>query len=518
MAANPPRVTLLMTVRERYGLTLASIQNVLAHTPVPHRFVFAHGSLPRWIDEGVAELERAGRLERRRFPGEPWPHQLRKAVIDEIDTEYVAFIDNDIAVSPGWIERLIECADATGAGAVGPLYLWGDGVHPPKIHMAGGRLRETAVEGGRVLEEEHRHLDADPATVTLSRAPCDTLEFHCMMLPTALAKDAMFDDRIVCVHEHIDVALTLRNRGRPVYLEPAASITYLAYVSCSLEDVGLLRHRWDLDAMESSIAAFGAKWNVVTDDRSFGGLRDYVKDLRTRNDPVKPGTPPGTLEGTMTRADLPQTPAALVDLAAGHGYDARELGFLRRGLHLASALFDGGYRPCGRAFVQHGIGTAGVLVRYRMSIDIVLEGLLHAAYTHRRMPTAAIRDALVAIHPQVEQRVKDYAQRARIRRSNPVERASPREAEVAAIGAANEIDMRLGGEYDHSGKPDEIGPAEYEYFAAVLRLLGASGMAETLKTALATRQPVAPELQTRIHESYRLGPGHRPVKMAGGPL
>ena len=513
-----PRVTLLMTVRERYGLTLQSIRNVLDNTPIPHRFLFAHGDLPRWLDEGLAALEHEGRIERRRFPGEPWPQQLRKALAPELDTEYVAYIDNDISVSPGWIERLLECADATGAGAVGPLYLWGDGVNPPKVHMAGGWLRETVADGAKVLEEEHRHLDADPNSVQLKRGACDTLEFHCMVVPTALARDRLFDDAIVCVHEHIDVALTLRERNKPVVLEPGAQVTYLAYVTPNLEDIAMLRHRWDLGAMESSIAAFGAKWGVATDDRSFGGVRDYVKNLRTQHDPIKPGTAPEVLATPMTREELPQTPAALLDLALKYGYDTRELGFLMRGSQLAASLFDGGYRPCGRAFVQHAIGIAGVLVRFRLSIDIVMEGLLHAAYTHRRMPGTMIRDALVAIHPQVEVRARAFAQRGKMQRAAAIEQATPREAEIVAIEAANEIDMRFSGEYDYSGRPADLAPAEVERASAVLRMLGVPGMAQTLATAVATRRAVPLELQTRIHESYRLGPGNKPVRMAGGPL
>ena len=513
-----PRVTLMMTVRERYGLTLQSIRNVIEHTPIPHRFVFAHGELPAWLDEGLAVLEREGRIERRRFPGEPWPQQLRKALAPELDTEYVAYIDNDITVSPGWIEKLLECAEATGAGAVGPLYLWGDGVNPAKVHMAGGRLRETAGEGGKVLEEEHRHLDEDPGSLALARGPCDTLEFHCMVLPSALARDGLFDDRIVCVHEHIDVALTLRERGKPVIFEPAAQVTYLAYVTPNLEDIAMLRHRWDFAAMESSIAAFGSKWGVATDDRSFGGLRDYVKDLRTRSDPVKPGSSPEVLATPMKRGELPQTPAALLDLARMYGYDAREQLLLRRASQLAASLFDGGYRPCGRAFVQHGLGIAGVLVRFRLSLDIVVEGLLHAAYTHRRMPSATIRDALVAIHPQVEIRARAFALRGQMQRAAAIEQATPREAEIVAIEAANEIEMRFSGEYDYSGRPGDMAPAECERSSAVLRMLGLPGMAETLLAAVATRRAVPPDLQSGIHESYRLGPGNKPVRMAGGPV
>ena len=517
-----PRVTLLMTVRERHGLTLASIENILANTAIPHRFIFAHGELPPWLEEGVGALARAGRIEPRRFAGNLWPQQLRKALVGEVDTDYVAFVDNDILVSPGWLERLVACADETGAGAVGPVYLWGDGRTPPKIHMAGGRLREERTRrGALVMEEEHAHMNQDPLKVIpgLARGPCDTLEFHCMLMPTAIARDpAIFDDDITCVHEHIDVCLTLRSRGLARMLEPASQVTYLAFAPTTLEDVPLLRWRWGRDPMEASIAAFSRKWGVEPDDRSFGGVRSYTEDMRARNDPLRAEATLAGAEVPMTAAELPQSRSQLIDLATARGYPARELGFLNRACDLATMLMDGGYRPCGRPFVQHLFGTAGVLARYDFTIDVVIEGLLHAAYTHRRFPPGAIQKALADIHPNVELRVRDNTQRRGLPRGEEPLRTVPRDAELMAIAAANEIDMRLAREYDHSGRPDEIDASMAARLAAVLEVVGVAGMAATLRSAIASRQPVAPELQTRMHVSYRFGPGNQRVTMASPPL
>src|SRR5205814_3563034 len=105
--------TVVMTVRERHVLTLVAIENLLANTAMPHRFVFAHGPLPGWLEPGIAALARAGRIESRRFEDNVWPQHARKAVIGEVDTDYVVFVDNDIVVSAGWLERLVECADET---------------------------------------------------------------------------------------------------------------------------------------------------------------------------------------------------------------------------------------------------------------------------------------------------------------------------------------------------------------------------------------------------------------------
>lgn len=511
-----PRVTLVMTVRERHRLTMVAIESILANTAVAFRFVFAHGELPDWLGTAVAELAEAGRLESRRFEGRPWPQQLRESLIDEIETEYTVFIDNDVLVSEGWLERLVECADETGAGAVGPLYLWGDGVAPPKVHMAGGMLNAYQIDGGRVLVEEHRNIDADPKRIARlpKRGPCDFLEFHCMLVRTKLAREARaLDGAIACVHEHIDVALALRRKGARVYLEPAAQVTYLAFVPYVLEDLALLRGRWNSAATEASIAAFCSKWNVIPDDRSFGGVRGYVEDMRARNDPIRVDTQGADHALPMSAGDLPQTRAQLMDLARARGYGPNSLTLMSRGCDLAATLADGGFRPCGRPFVAHLIGTAGVLVRYDFCTEVVIAGLLHAAYTHRRLAAVTVQGMLAGLLPEAETRVREYTQRAG-RKTQPAAASLLRDVEIAAIEAANEIDMRLSGEYDYSGRPGEIGSVQVARLAEILQLLGIRGMAGTLESALVTSRNVPRELVTGINVSYRIGAGNARVAMA----
>ena len=444
-----------MTVRERHRLTLRSIEDILARTTIPFRLILAHGGLPAWLELGLQPLAQAGRIELRHFEGLHWPQHLRQAVIGEVDTQYVAFIDNDILVSPGWLEHLIACADETGAGVVGPVYLWGDGNAPPKIHMAGGTLKERQAEDGRVMSEVHGHIDADPAAIlpTLARAPCDFVEFHCLLMPTALAQDGVMDADIVGVHEHVDVSLGARKRGFATWLEPAALVTYLAHAPQILEDLPTMRARWDGAACEASIAAFCRKWDVLPDNRSFGGVRGYVAELRWQNDPLRPGARSEDLGQAMAREELPQTRAAVIDLAMARGYGASEVALLGRACTAAAMLFDGGYRPCGRPFVNHALGTAGVLLRYDFCIEAVAEGLMHAAYTHRRLPGPTVQAMLTNLHAMLELRVREYTQRRAKRSSLAPAMCSLREAEMAAIEAANEIDMRLSGEYDYSGRP-----------------------------------------------------------------
>ena len=480
-----PRVTLVMTVRERHRLTLVAIESILANTSLPLRLVFAHGGVPGWLATALAGLERAGRLEVRHFPGLHWPQQLRRAVAGDIDTEYVVFIDNDVLASRGWLERLVECADQTGAGSVGPLYLWGDGVSPPRVHMAGGVLHEVPDERGRHLVEEHRHMNADPARLALRRGPCDYLEFHCMLVRTELARrEGVLDDAIACVHEHIHVALALRALGYATWLEPAAQVNYLADAPQVLEDLAVLRHRWNAEATEASIAAFCRNWGVLPEDQSFGGVRGYVRDLRARNDPVRPDARIADHGTPLARDELPQEPAQLLELARARGYDAGSLALLARACEVAAALTDGRQRRDGRAFLQHVVGTAGVLARYDFCIDVLLAALLHAAYTHRRLPAVAVQGMLAGIHPDLDARVREYTARASMRRAPAASQCGIREASLAAMESANEIDMRLSGEYQRSGRPAEVTPEAAARHGEILRLLGVDGMAASLDAAL----------------------------------
>src|SRR5690349_15945772 len=70
-------------------------------------------------------------------------------------------------------------------------------------------------------------------------------------------------------------------------------------------------------------------------------------------------------------ASYPQTNLQLFALLRRSGRAAGDLARLRDAYELAMHLFAGRYRPDGKTFIAHLVGTAG----------IVAAGLLHAAYT-----------------------------------------------------------------------------------------------------------------------------------------
>jgi hypothetical protein len=523
------RVTIVMTARERHSLAEAAIASVLCETARPYRFIYVDVGSPAWLRASLATLAGQRQLDVITVDEPLSPQQARLVVAGSIDSEYVVFIDNDVQVEAGWLDALVACADETGAGIVGPLYLWGDNVGPSTIHMAGGQLREMTTTTGRVLEERHLLADADPGRVTaqLSRRRCDFVEFHCMLVRTSLLRDGVLDASLQCVHEHIDASLSAKSRGLATWLEPAARVTYLARADYMLDELAFFRERWSLERADADIEAFCAKWQVANDDRSFGAVRTFVRKHVAEVDPVRPSTRSRPDHADpMTAAELAQTRSALLDLADARGYDTHELAMMSNAYHVATVLHDGGYRPCGRPFINHVVGTASVLVRYGFQASTVTAGLLHAAYTHCPPHQRGIEAGLDAVcaavggrNSAVERRVREYTLRDASGAGEPiqVETLSIIEAEVLAIAAANEIDMHLSGEFRYCGRTDALPAAMLAAIEPIAETLGVIGLQRSLMSALHNASIGPRTLLSPVQYSYRIGPDKRTAVPMANP-
>ena len=517
------RVTIVMTARERHSLAEHAIESVVAKTPRPYRFIYVDVDSPPWLREVLAARAPSWNLEIARIDEPLWPQQARVRMTETIRTEYTVFIDNDVEVERGWLESLVACADATGAGIVGPLYLAGDGVQPARIHMAGGRLQESGSPEARVLDEAHVLVNEDPARVAeqLSRKPCDFVEYHCMLMRTELLRANVVDPDIRCVHEHIDSSFSARRLGYATWLEPSARITYLAHHDYLLDELHFFRNRWTQQEADASIAAFCRKWNVIDDARSFAGVRRFLVDHVSQVDPIRPALcHHPEHKGEMSARELRQTRSQLLDLARERGYTRNELATIANAYHLAHILVDGGYRPCGRPFINHLAGTAGVLVRYGFRCEVVAAGLLHSAYTHCPPHAAGVREATKAVcaalggrGSPLERRVRRYTLRdtagASAVAAADCSTLSLPEAETLAVVAANELDMHLSGEIRYTGRTDLLDASAMEPIAHVCDVLGVSGLYHTLRREQAQAASVPREFMATMRFSYRIGQDRR---------
>ncbi len=494
-ANHDSRVTIVMTIRERYSLTIQTLKSILSNTPPIFRLIFVDCHSPVWIREQLETLARQYGMELVCTEEFLWPNQARIKVLDRISSEYTVFIDNDVQVEPGWLEKLVACADETGAGIVGPLYLWGDGKSTPTIHMAGGRLIIYPDVGsdGLVMDEEHQLVNCRLEDVhgQLFRKPSDFAEYHCMLVRTRLLQEhGLLDDEICCVHEHIDAALAAKRLGYSTYIEPASRVNFLQFADFLLGDIPLLRLRWSREASEQSIRHFANKWGVCDDRRSFGGVRSFLDTHVSHIDPLRANIPPRQeLTTAMRKEELQQTRSGLLDMAIERGYQAAEIALLSDAYFIAQAFVTGGYRSCGRPFINHLSGTASVLLRYDFRIEVVVAGLLHAAYTHcpahpegKQAASDYVCSKLGGERNMVERLVRGYAlKRMKSSRHHivvmDVGRLTVFEAEVEMIALANEIEMYLSGETRYSAsRNDEMTPVQLDLADKICGIIGVSGM------------------------------------------
>jgi hypothetical protein len=159
----------------------------------------------------------------------------------------------------------------------------------------------------------------------------------------------------------------------------------------------------------------------------------------------------------------------------------------------ALRLSNGGYRPCGRPFINHLVGTASVLVHYGFEARLVQAALLHAAYTYaphfdggpqKTVDTVARR--LGGLGSGLERAVRAYTVRSTrwqqlSELSNWQDVATMSDVDTAILALANDIDMNLSGEMRTTGRTDSGDGAALSKVHDICQILGVPGMAGTAR-------------------------------------
>jgi hypothetical protein len=495
-----PAVTIVMSFRERWGLTLQSIESIASHTSAPFELWLLDSGMPQALRQALDEAGQAIQFKVIDIGPDAWPNHGRAQVAPEIATPYAVFIDNDVLVESGWLDHLVACAEETGAGIVGPLYLWGSDGTAHQIHMAGGNLVIEEEAGRKVMRESHRHFKVPLADVesSLVREPCGFAEYHCMLMRREVfASPDVFDPDIVALHDHIHASLIAKGLGFDTWLEPKARVNYLAFAPWDLGSLPRFRQRWSQEAGERSLQKFMARWQVIDDDRSMGGVRSFLRSHLNHVDPLDARPLASATRGTeMQAGDLQQTLAGVLALAQRGGYSMRDATVLGQGVMLAMRLSHGMYRPCGRPFLNHLIGTASVLLFYGFSIRMVLAGLLHSAFSHGASPATRAADEAIrklfeqlgSVGPRVAGMVERYDQRESTYKEFLGKLTSAGDlnlqlSETLLLEAANDIDMHLSLEVAATARTDVAKGPVLDWALASCEAVGVPAMARSVRQA-----------------------------------
>ncbi|TAE69716.1 MULTISPECIES: glycosyltransferase [unclassified Microcoleus] len=270
-----PKVTIVVSPRERFSYSRESLESLYEHTETPFSLIYVDGNSPSMIQQYLELQAKEKGFQLLRTETYLAPNEARNLALDRVETEYVLFIDNDVVVTPGWLDRLLECATETKASVVCPLTCIGNPLHET-IHLAGGEARivleqkpgKTKVK--RKVHEKHHFVNRPVAEVReqLHRSQCEFAEFHCMLVRTEIfTRIGKLDEALLSTREHIDFCMSVTNAGGTIYCETDSVVTYVPG-PLQWSDFSFFMLRWS-DAWEvASLEHFRTKWNL-TEDKYF---------------------------------------------------------------------------------------------------------------------------------------------------------------------------------------------------------------------------------------------------------
>jgi GT2 family glycosyltransferase len=265
------RVTLVVVPRERFSGSRDSLESIIRETDESFELVYVDGGSPTRIRRYLASQAAKAGFRLIRADRYLSPNEARNIGLREVRTEYVVFIDNDVVVAPGWLRKLVECADETGAAVVGPLTCIGKPEHEV-IHLAGGEVEilETSDNGGSRAVKERMYFPGrrvESVRSELTRSQCRLAEFHCVLVRRSLLDEiGPFDEAMLNTREHLDFSLEVMKTGGTIYFEPDSLVTYVPGPPFKLTDIPYYMLRWS-DAWEvKSLERFRDKWNLDEDD------------------------------------------------------------------------------------------------------------------------------------------------------------------------------------------------------------------------------------------------------------
>lgn len=272
--ATNPRVTIIVVPRERFSCAPESLESIYQHTTVPFNLVYVDGGSPARIQRYLQTQAREKGFHLLRTDSYLSPNRARNLGLLEASSEYVVFVDNDVIVSPRWLETLLECAEDTGAAVVGPLTCQHKPVHE-KVHCAGG---ESGVEIKHENGQETRHIiekiysqgrSVSSLRAELKRQQTGLAEFHCMLVRASILDETgPLDEQLLNTKEHVDFCMLVTQAGGSVWFEPESIVTYVPGPPSNLSDLSFYMLRWSNEWELASLRRLRDKWNL-TEDKYF---------------------------------------------------------------------------------------------------------------------------------------------------------------------------------------------------------------------------------------------------------
>lgn len=274
---NKFKVTIIVVPRERFSYTQQSLDSIYQNTSLPFKLIYVDVNSPPQIKRYLKIQAREKKFQLIRVDRFLTPNQARNLALKTVDTEYVLFIDNDVLVKPGWLEKLVDCADRTKAWIVGPLCLEGDDF--AKVHMAGGSyvFKPRGSERWMIMRRPCFRTSLSKVRTEFRRQATQAIEFHCVLVRRQFFEETgLLDEQIMGMGQEDDLCLTALESGKQIYFEPSSVITYVPPQTLMWSEMPFFYMRWNRAWCEASINRMREKWNLAEDAPVMKNYQKFV--------------------------------------------------------------------------------------------------------------------------------------------------------------------------------------------------------------------------------------------------
>ena len=270
------KLTVAVVPRDRFSKTAKTVRSIIKNTPQPYRLVIVDPGMPKRYK---VEVDRAA-------AGHPNPEFLRSdeqldsntcknwVIREEQEAEWIAFVENDNEVEPGWIEYMMQACDETGADVARPMIferkLFRKHAH---FDLRFGSIETEEGPEGKVYRIHPRKTPVSEDTKA-ERQLTTVLEVHCVLFRRSVFDRIGFFDERVTTRQEVDVALQLYDAGIPVVFEPKAVITYHRPPPVYRDEREYFLTRWDFNSGKQSHEVIQEKWPL----RGLPASMEFVRD------------------------------------------------------------------------------------------------------------------------------------------------------------------------------------------------------------------------------------------------
>jgi len=228
-----PRVSIIIPVFNKVSLTLNVLDSLAKNTPPIYEVIVVDDA----STDNTAEL--LPRIQNLRY----FRHEENKGFVETVNKgaslasgDFLVFLNNDVLLTPGWLEALLLPFQDERVGLVGAKLIYPDG----RLQEAGGIIFRDA-SGWNYGRKE------DPAAPEFNfRREVDYCSGACLVVPRKIFKRLGGFDTLYrpAYYEDTDLAFKVREQGLKVIYQPRAEIYHLEGASCGQDlHTGLKRYQ-----------------------------------------------------------------------------------------------------------------------------------------------------------------------------------------------------------------------------------------------------------------------------------